>query len=150
MKERKIGEVFGLEDVILRVEEPSKHSLCYDCYFNKPNPKYFCHDSMSRKCIGNCAGRFRSDGRDVVFVEVKGSGYVLDVKYMDFSHVLQYLKDGAVARRESWSGNKSIFLAKDVVGMLPFFCINTKDGHKGVYTATACDLLAEDWMVIEI
>ena len=69
---------------------------------------------------------------------------------MDFSCVLKYLKDGAVARRESWSGNKSIFLAKEVDGMLPFFCINTKDGHKGIYTATACDLLAEDWMVIKI
>ena len=33
--------------------------------------------------------------------------------------------------------------------MLPFFCINTKDGHKGVYTGTACDLLAEDWEVIK-
>lgn len=67
-----------------------------------------------------------------------------------FLRVLQYLKDGAVARRESWSDNKSIFLAKDADGMLPFFCINTKDGHKGVYTATACDLLAEDWLVIKI
>ena len=68
---------------------------------------------------------------------------------MDFSCVLKYLKDGAVARRKSWSGSKSIFLAKDMDGMLPFFCINTKDGHKGVYTATTCDLLAEDWIVIE-
>lgn len=68
---------------------------------------------------------------------------------MDFSCVLKYLKDGAVARRKSWSGSKSIFLAKDMDGMLPFFCINTKDGHKGVYTGTACDLLAEDWEVIK-
>ena len=68
---------------------------------------------------------------------------------MDFSCVLKYLKDGAVARRKSWSGSKSIFLAKDIDGILPFFCINTKDGHKGVYTGTACDLLAEDWEVIK-
>ena len=73
-----------------------------------------------------------------------------EIKHMDFSHILQYLKDGATARRESWSGNKSIFLSKDTDDMLPFICINTKDGHKGVYTVTACDLLAEDWMVIKI
>ena len=73
-----------------------------------------------------------------------------DVDQFDFSRALMYLKNGYVVRRASWSGNKSIFLAKGVDGMLPFFCINTKDGHKGVYTATACDLLAEDWVVIKI
>ena len=73
-----------------------------------------------------------------------------DVDQFDFSRALMYLKNGYVVRRESWSGNKSIFLSKDIDWMLPFFCIKTKDGHQGVYTATACDLLAEDWMVIKI
>ena len=146
--ERAVGEVFDFKGEMLQVKDIGKEISCDECYFAESG--HNCWDASNSDYMGYCNGTFRSDGKNVVFVEVKGSGCGLESKYMDFSRVLQYLKDGAVARRESWSGNKSIFLAKDIVGVLPFFCINTKDGHKGVYTATACDLLAEDWMVIKI
>lgn len=145
--ERKVGEVFNIKsETFIAVEDNSE--LCDGCCFD--------NEGCGAYNTGPCSGRDRNDGRGVIFKrldDIKSANENetksdLEVKYMDFSRVLQYLKDGAVARRESWSGNKSIFLAKEANGMLPFFCINTKDGHKGVYTATACDLLAEDWVVI--
>ena len=147
--ERKIGEVFNSRgETFIAIENNSDY--CYGCCFE--------NGSCRSYNIGKCYIKDRSDGHGVIFKrldDIKSTNENetksdLEVERMDFSRVLQYLKDGAVARRESWSGNKSIFLAKEVDGMLPFFCINTKDGHKGVYTATACDLLAEDWMVIKI
>ena len=139
--ERAIGEVFNSNgDTFITIKNDSEH--CDGCCLE--NEGCYAYN------IGFCYIKDRSDGHGVIFKRVNDTERDLEVKRMDFSRVLQYLKDGAVARRESWSGNKSIFLAKEVDEMLPFFCINTKDGHKGIYTATACDLLAEDWMVIKI
>lgn len=148
--ERKVGELFTVNgETLVVVEEDSQ--FCYDCYLFQ---KGKCNSSNQ----GSCISRERSDGRGVIFKKVKDIKLIVDtiddpntnqeVKHMDFSRILIYLKAGAKARRESWSGNKSIFLSKSTDDMLPFMCINTKDGHKGVYTATACDLLAEDWIVI--
>ena len=150
--ERKVGELFTVNGkTLVVVEEDSQ--FCYDCYLFQ---KGKCNSSDQ----GSCISRERSDGRGVIFKKVKDIKLIVDtiddpdtnqeVKHMDFSRILIYLKAGATARRESWSGNKSIFLAKGTDDMLPFMCINTKDGHKGVYTATDCDLLAEDWVVIQI
>lgn len=150
--EKKIGELFTVNgETLIVVEEDSE--FCYDCYLFQ---KGKCDSSDQ----GSCISRERSDGRGVIFKKVKDIKLIVDtindpdtnqeVKHMDFSRILIYLKAGATARRESWSGNKSIFLAKGTDDMLPFMCINTKDGHKGVYTATTCDLLAEDWVVIQI
>lgn len=147
--ERKVGEVFNIKsETFIAIEDNIED--CEGCCFE--------NERCGAYNTGPCSRMDRSDGRSVIFKRLNdtkptnndGTGLGLEVKRMDFSHVLQYLKDGAVARRESWSGNKSIFLAKEVDEMLPFFCINTKDGHKGVYAATACDLLAEDWVVIKI
>lgn len=139
--ERAIGEVFNSNgDTFITIKNDSEH--CDGCCLE--NEGCYAYN------IGFCYIKDRSDGHGVIFKRVNDTERDLEVKRMDFSRVLQYLKNGAVARRESWSGNKSIFLAKEVDEMLPFFCINTKDGHKGVYTATACDLLAEDWMIIKI
>ena len=69
---------------------------------------------------------------------------------MDFSEALKLLKQGATIRRASWSGHKSIMLIQpyqtDLV--LPYIAISTKDSKVGVYTATNCDLLANDWEII--
>lgn len=158
--ERKIGEVFTVNgETLIVVEEDSE--FCYNCYL-------FQNGKCDSSDQGSCISRERSDGCGVIFKKVKdiklivdttednacdnfsdNTDYIPEVRYMDFSRVLYYLKAGATARRESWSGNKSIFLAKGTDDMLPFICINTKDGHKGVYTITACDLLAEDWIIIE-
>lgn len=151
--ERKVGEVFTVNgETLVVVEEDSQ--FCYDCYLFQ---KGKCDSSDQ----GPCLSRERSDGRGVIFKKVKDLKFTIttddsddsdidqEVNHMDFSRILIYLKAGAKARRESWSGNKSIFLAKGTDDMLPFICINTKDGHKGVYSVTACDLLAEDWILIK-
>lgn len=69
---------------------------------------------------------------------------------MDFSEALKLLKQGVTMRRASWSGHKSIMLIQpyqeDLI--LPYIAISTKDNKIGVYTATNCDLLANDWEII--
>ena len=69
---------------------------------------------------------------------------------MDFSEALKLLKQGATIRRASWSGHKSIMLIKPYQEclVLPYIAISTKDNKVGVYTATNCDLLANDWEII--
>lgn len=67
---------------------------------------------------------------------------------MSFSEALQLLKQGAVLRRACWSGTKRIVLMAGSTDLeiLPYIGIVTKDGKYGVYTATNCDILADDWM----
>ena len=67
---------------------------------------------------------------------------------MDFSEALKLLKEGAVLRRDSWSGNKRIVLmpGSKNLAMLPHRGIMTKDERRGVDTATNCDILADDWV----
>ena len=67
---------------------------------------------------------------------------------MDFSEALKLLKQGATIRRASWSGTKRIILVNDCLdSYLPYIRIITKDNKYGVYTATNCDILADDWEV---
>ena len=66
---------------------------------------------------------------------------------MDFSDALKLLKHGATIRRANWSGSERIALmpgCKDSA-ILPHIGIVTKDEMIGVYTATNCDILADDW-----
>ena len=70
---------------------------------------------------------------------------------MDFSEALKLLKQGATLRRDSWSGSKRIELIhdKNSDSFLPYIRIITKDNKIGVYTATNCDILADDWVLLE-
>lgn len=70
---------------------------------------------------------------------------------MDFSEALKLLKQGATIRRDSWSGSKRIKLIQDKDSdlFLPYIMIITKDNKIGVYTATNCDILADDWVLLE-
>ena len=70
---------------------------------------------------------------------------------MDFSEALKLLKQGATIRRDSWSGSKRIELISDKNSdlLLPYIRIITKDNKIGVYTATNCDILANDWVLLE-
>ena len=70
---------------------------------------------------------------------------------MDFSEALKLLKQGVTIRRASWSGNKRIFLMPGCVDLaiLPHIGIVTKNNTCGVYTATNCDILADDWQVYD-
>lgn len=69
---------------------------------------------------------------------------------MDFSEALKLLKQGKTVRRASWSGSKQIKLIYDSSSelILPHIRIITKDGKVGVYTATNCDILANDWVLL--
>ena len=70
---------------------------------------------------------------------------------MDFSEALKLLKQGATLRRDSWSESKHIELIhdKNSDSFLPYIRIITKDNKIGVYTATNCDILADDWVLLE-
>ena len=67
---------------------------------------------------------------------------------MDFSEALKLLKQGKVLRRAHWSGTKRITLVEGCLELhLPYIRIITKDNKYGVYTATNCDILADDWEI---
>ena len=69
---------------------------------------------------------------------------------MDFSEALKLLKQGAVLRRACWSGTKRIILINSCLGLeLPYIRIITKDNKHGVYTATNCDIFADDWEITD-
>lgn len=67
------------------------------------------------------------------------------ISNINFSQALEQLKSHYSIRRKNWSGDKYIFLLDKNFGFLPFIAIHTKDGNLGVYSATNCDLLADDW-----
>ena len=70
---------------------------------------------------------------------------------MDFSEALKLLKQGATLRRDSWSESKCIELIpdKNSDSFLPYIRIITKDNKIGSYTATNCDILADDLVLLE-
>lgn len=67
--ERAIGEVFGFNDVKLQVKDTGKRISCDGCYFDES--EHECPDAHIQDCIGFCLDELRSDGNNVVFVEVK-------------------------------------------------------------------------------
>ena len=70
---------------------------------------------------------------------------------MDFSEALKLLKQGATLRRDSWSRDKYIELIPDKNSdlFLPYIRIITKDNKISIYTATNCDIFANDWVLLE-
>ena len=64
--ERKIGEVFNFKGEMLQVKDIGDKACCDGCYFDESEHK--CFDAHN--CTGYCHRPFRSDGKDVVFVEV--------------------------------------------------------------------------------
>ena len=79
---------------------------------------------------------------------IKFGKYYILISNMDFSEALKLLKQGVTIRRASWSGTKRIVLVSgyENLAILPHIGIITKDGKTGGYTATNCDILADDWM----
>lgn len=65
--ERAIGEIFDFNGAKLQVKDIGDKACCDGCYFDKF--EYECSDVHN--CIGYCYGPFRSDNKDVVFVEVE-------------------------------------------------------------------------------
>lgn len=62
IKERKVGEVFEYEGKKLKVEEKVS-SDCYGCFFDEQ------HILCSNKALGYCGSEFRTDKKEVIFVE---------------------------------------------------------------------------------
>lgn len=65
-KEFKIGEIFQLGKVSLRVEKSVGSHACSGCFFNVSVPCDY-----SDILVGSCIARDREDNQSVVFVEVK-------------------------------------------------------------------------------
>ena len=63
--ERAIGEIFGFNDVKLQVKDTGEKACCDGCYFNE-----FLIRNVCGIYAGYCYGPFRSDGKNVVFVEI--------------------------------------------------------------------------------
>ena len=68
--ERAVGEIFDFNGVRLRVKEAEKRYSCNGCYFKKYLNSCLDEESV-RNCMNRCCGIGRSDGKNVVFVEVK-------------------------------------------------------------------------------
>ena len=70
--------------------------------------------------------------------------------YSALAEALKLLKQGKALRRTSWSGTKRIILVEGCLeSHLPYIRIITKDNKYGVYTATNCDILADDWEITD-
>ena len=67
--ERAIGEIFEFNGVKLQVEDEFKLS-CERCFFDQFHCLHIC-DRATSNFTGECISSLRSDGKNVVFVEVK-------------------------------------------------------------------------------
>lgn len=67
--ERVVGEVFDFEGTMLRVKDTGRETSCNGCYLDES--EHECCDKPNPDCIGHCYGPERSDGKNVIFVEVK-------------------------------------------------------------------------------
>ena len=64
--ERAVGEVFDFNGAKLQVKDIGDKACCDGCCFDESELK--CLDAHN--CTGSCHKSLRSDGKDVVFVEV--------------------------------------------------------------------------------
>ena len=67
--ERAIGEIFDFNGAKLQVKNTGDSSSCYGCYFNEP--KRTCDGVRCTNQTGECFPFFRTDGKNVIFVEVR-------------------------------------------------------------------------------
>ena len=67
MNEREIGEVFLHRGRLLQVREGDES--CTGCWYNWPLASPTC---VNLEVMGKCVGSNRSDGKDVIFVEIEG------------------------------------------------------------------------------
>lgn len=67
--ERAIGEVFDFKGVMLQVKDAGYKASCNGCYFNGP----ICKNNETRYInqTGECFRAYRTDGKHVIFVEVR-------------------------------------------------------------------------------
>ena len=67
--EREVGEVFDFKGVKLQVKNTGCNASCNGCYFNGP----ICKNNETRYInqTGECFRAYRTDGKHVIFVEVR-------------------------------------------------------------------------------
>ena len=121
IKERKVGEIFEYEGKKLKVEEKVS-SDCYGCFFDEQ------HILCSNKALGYCGSEFRTDKKEVIFVEAKEQPQKTEsVKERKIGEVFEY--QGKKIRVEESSGCDGCFfkgrcssLRKEVIGHCEFDC----------------------------
>lgn len=67
--ERAVGETFNFEGIKLRVKSTGHEVVCNGCFFG--DPEHASCDKPKPDRMGYCYGPDRSDGKNVIFVEVK-------------------------------------------------------------------------------
>ena len=67
--EREVGEVFDFKGAKLQVKDTGCKASCDGCYFDES--EHECCDKPNPDWIGHCYGPERSDGKNVIFIEVK-------------------------------------------------------------------------------
>lgn len=86
---------------------------------------------------------------------------------MNWNEILDAMRTKHVAaRRKNWSGNKYILYFpwsyadcktyneyglkdKGIIVVVPHLLIHTKENTLGYYATTQCDMLADDWEIVE-
>ena len=73
---------------------------------------------------------------------------------MTFEEVLPRLKNGGKVIRDGWSGPELYVKLvgqgeHDGVKLNPYFLINVAGEGYTMFTPTVCDLLAEDWKMVD-
>ena len=67
--ERVIDEIFVFKGVMLKVKDIEESVNCDGCYFDESGRN--CLDAHNAVYIGYCNGKYRIDGKNVIFVGVK-------------------------------------------------------------------------------
>ena len=82
--ERKIGETFEFENKKIEVKEVEKN-ICSNCFFDT-----MCIGKRIDIC-GECYGKWRSDGKNVIFVEMQEQPQKTEaVKERQIGEVFEY------------------------------------------------------------
>ncbi|WP_125711272.1 DUF2829 domain-containing protein [Companilactobacillus zhongbaensis] len=73
---------------------------------------------------------------------------------MTFEKILPLLKDGKKAVRTGWEGTELfvVLVENDKFDgeiLNPYFLIKTEDEAYSAWSPTSCDILAEDWEVVD-
>ena len=78
----------------------------------------------------------------------------MEEQQLTFEEILPELKKGAKINREGWGGFELyVTLVEgevfDGAPVTPYFLIKTADEGFSSFAPTVCDILAEDWKIVE-
>lgn len=73
---------------------------------------------------------------------------------MTFEEILPKLKDGAKIIRSGWTGSEEFVVLVnddtfDGVPVTPYLLIKTSDEGYSSFAPAVCDILADDWEIVE-